>query len=270
VNIARELILTAVILASQTVHAQTITEKIQREAPRLSATMGVTYDSNLQESETYEHAAGVLVRGIARYRLNDDYLLSASTGLTQRMTQENRTDMINTTITLAHTPFAIGTLGDMRPLVSLVLPTNGIQRDKESLRGALRAGAAFYVKTNSNFIMETGASVTLNNHQYSRSAFDVANIQWRGSPYIIVGWSFGDHWQVTAYNGLEATRTYNGTDREFFELDQSITYIANRKWNVTLGHNNAGSVTTLDGRGSNVAFFDSRTSTVYLNGNFNF
>lgn len=249
---------------------QSISEKILRESPRLSWSASFTADSNLQDTDTYENERGALMRVSPRYRINESFTAIASLGVTQRFTQENRTDMTNATISLSRNPMRIGTLGDLRATGTLILPTNEIQRDKESLRGALRLGTNFFVRTNTSFILETGISATMNNHQYSVSAFDTPNIQWRTSPYINMGWGPNDKWQFFLYSGYDSTWTYRNTYRGFFTLDESITYIPSREWSFTAGHTNAGSITTLDGRNSNIAFYDTRTSVFYLNGTFNF
>lgn len=249
--------------------ALTVAEKMLRESPRLSWNMGLTYDANLQSEETYEAQRGLLGRLSPRYRLSDAYTLIGSVGISQRLTQENRSEMTNTTLSVSRNPIRLG-IGDLRMTGSLILPTNLRQRKNESFRAAARLGANYFIRTNTPLILEAGASATLNNHRYNISAYDQANIQRRATPYITVGWGLGDHWQVTAYNAYDATWTYRDTYRGFFTLDQSITYIPNRKMSFTVGHNNAGSVVTLDGRDSNVAFFNTRTSTVYFNGTFNY
>lgn len=258
------------LLVSSAFAQQSITEKILREAPRLSWSASLTADSNLQNTSTYENDRGALMRLSPRYRINDQFTAIGSLGISQRFTQENRTDMTNTLLSISRNPVRIGTVGDLRATGSLILPTNEIQREKESLRGALRLGTNFFVRTNTSFILETGASATLNNHQYSVSAFNQPNIRWRATPYINTGWAPNDKWQLLMYGAYDAARTYRGTYRGFFTLDESITYIPSREWSVTLGHTNAGSITTMDGQNSNVAFFDSRTSVFYLNGTFNF
>lgn len=261
---------TAQLLVPRAFAQQSITEKILRESPRLSWSVGLTADTNLQDTTTYENDRGALMRVSPRYRINEQFTAIASLGVSQRFTQENRTDLTNTTLSLSRNPVRIGSIGDLRTTGSLILPSNEIQRERESLRGSLRLGTNFFVRTNTSFILESGASVTLNNHQFSVSAFNMPNIQWRASPYINTGWAPNDKWQLLVYGAYDAAWTYRNTYRGFFTLDESITYIPSREWSVTAGHTNAGSITTLDGQSSNVAFFDSRTSVFYLNGTFNF
>jgi hypothetical protein len=249
--------------------AQSISEKIIREAPRLSWSAGVTYDSNFQSADTYENSQGMLFRVTPRYRLSDKLTIIASSGITQRFTQEDRSDFANTTIALSRSPFRVGP-GDMRVTTSLVLPSNQITREKESLQTAGRLGINYFIRTNTNFIWEMGAFATLNNHRYTISAYNQPNIQWRLAPYANIGWVFKDHWQAMLYTAYEKAYTYRNTPREFFTLDESLTYIGGRKWSATIGHTNAGSAVSKDGQSSNVAFFDTRTSVVYINGTFNY
>lgn len=229
----------------------------------------MTYDSNFQSADTYQNSQGMLFRVTPRYRLTDKLTVIASAGVTQRFTQEDRSDLANTTIALSRTPFRVGP-GDMRVTSSVVLPTNQIQRDKESLQGAGRLGINYFIRTNTNFIWEMGGFATLNSHRYSVSAYDQANIQWRVSPYANIGWTFKDKWQPMLYVAYDRAWTYRNTPREFFTLDESLTYIGGRVWSATIGHTNAGSIVSKDGQSSNVAFFDSRTSVVYINGTFNY
>lgn len=250
--------------------AQTLTEKLLRESPRLSWNMGLTYDSNLQSTSTYESQQGYLARLSPRYRINEKWTAISSLGVQQRTTQENRTDLTNLALAVSRNPFPLFGIGDARLTSTLILPTNEIQREKESLVAALRMGSNYFVRTNTPLILETGISATRNFHQFTFSAFNQQNIQSRITPYLTTGWGVGDHWQITATAGYDATWTYKNNYQGFFDFDQSLTYIKDRHISFTVGHSNFGSVTTLDGRNSNVAFFDTRSSVVYLNGTFNY
>ncbi len=232
--------------------------------------MGLTYDSNLQKTSSYESQQGGLARLSPRYRINEKWTAISSLGVIQRITQENRTDLTNWTLALSRNPFPFAGLGDLRITTSLVLPSNQIQREKESLRGALRLATNYFVRTNTPFILEGGLFATRNIHQYKISAFDRQNLQWIVSPYSTMGWSFGDHWQLTGTGSYDATWTYRNNYQGFFNLDESLTYIKDRNMSFTIGHNNSGSVATLDGRSSNVAFFNTRSSVFYINGTFNY
>ncbi len=263
-------IIVITMLTKSAIAQQSITEKILRESPRLSWSMSLTADTNAQAEDTYENQRGALFRASPRYRINDQFTAIASLGVTQRFTQESRSDLTNATLSISRNPIRVGTLGDLRTTGSLILPANEIQRERESLRGALRLATNFFVRTNTSFIFENGVSATMNNHQYSISAFNTPNIHWRLTPYINAGWGPNDRWQFFVYGAYDSTWTYRDTYRGFFTLDESITYIAGRQWSFTVGHTNAGSITTLDGRNSNVAFYDSRSSVFYVNGTYNF
>lgn len=267
-----ESLLTLLILTlfSHRSDAQSITEKIIRQSPRLSWSAGLTYDTNFQSPTTYENQQGMLTRITPRYRINDKLTLLASAGATQRFTQENRSDLTNASISLSRNPFAIGNVGDLRVTTTIVAPTNEISRDKESLLTSYRLGANFFVRTNTNFIWEMGGFATVNNHRYSVSAFNQPNIQYRLTPYGNIGWTFKERWQLMFYTDYTRAYTYRGNERGFFTLDESLTYIGGRRWSATIGVSNGGSVVAKDGQSSNIAFFNTRTTTTYINGTFNY
>ena len=266
----KHLILTVlVLLISQMGYAQTLTEKLLRQSPKLSYNISLDYESNLQKSDTYQNAQSTSVRISPRYRINDTYTLLGFAGFTQSLTQENRSDLNNTVIAISRKPTPIAGIMDVRPTLSVTLATNELQRNKDSLRGAIQLSTSGFFRTNSSLIAGLGARFRLNNHRYSVSAIRGANIKTMITPSAIVGWSFGKFQLVTS-NAYSYGTTYRGTRRGNFSLDQSLTYIPTAKMNFSIGHNNRGSVLSRDGRSSNVDVFNSKTSVFYVSALYNY
>ncbi len=266
-NIALSL---AVYLTADLSWSQSVTETVLRESPKLSMSLGLIYDSNLQQASASSNQQGIMTRLNPRYKLNDTYTSIGSLGLSQRFTQENRTDLTNMALSVSRQPLALGRTADLRPTVSLILPTNQVQRDIDTLQAALRTTVSVFARTNTPFILETGATLQLNSHQFSISRENGPNLQTRATPYLSLGWTFADKVQVLATQAYDSAWTYRGKQRTNFDFDQSVTYIGGRRWSMTVGHNNSGNLLTADGQHSNVALFDRRSSTVYLSGILNY
>lgn len=258
------------ILCSVSVQGQTLTEKLLLESPRLSFNVGIDYNSNLQDTDTYQNRQSSTFIVSPRFRLNDTYTLVGFTGGSQSFTQETRSDMLNTAIGITRTPWAIGRIADLRPTLQLILPTNEVQRNDDSLRGAIQITGNAFIRTNTQFIVAVGTQARLNNHQYSISALNGANIQTLVTPYVTLGWQFTPKWQLVTQSAYTMARTYRGTNRNLFGLDQSLTYIPSRKLSFTVGHNNQGSMLSRDGSSSNFRLFDTRTSVFYVSALYNF
>jgi len=220
-------------------HGQTLQEKLLRQSPKLSFNASVNYEGNFQDVETYQNFQSTSFLFSPRYRVSKDYTLIGRVGFSQGLTHETRSDLTNTTVAITRTPLKLGSFADVRPTFSLVLPTNGQQRNKDSLRGSLRFTANAFYKTLKNLILTTGVTTQLNNHEFTISAERGANIQ-------------------------------AGYRRHRFLLDQSISYIRSAKLSFSVGHTNSGSVLTQDGLSSNVQLFDSRWSVFYLGALYNF
>jgi len=101
----------------------------------------------------------------------------------------------------------LGSFADVRPTFSLVLPTNGQQRNKDSLRGSLRFTANAFYKTLKNLILTTGVTTQLNNHEFTISAERGANIQASFQPFLVLGYVLGA-FQLSAYSAHTTAYTY--------------------------------------------------------------
>lgn len=250
-------------------HAQTLSEQLLRQSPKLSVNMGYSFESNLQKTDTYQNSQSSALLVSPRYRLTDTYTLIATTGFSQSLTREQRSDMINTSVGVTRNPISIGGVMDLRPTFSLVAPTNAMQRQDDSLRGAARLTGIAYFRTRSAWILGFGGQAQLNNHQFSVSAINGANLQTIATGFATVGYSLGK-FQLVAQGSQTNAWTYRGTKQAFFGLSQSITYIPTRKMSFSIGHTNQGNVLARDGVRSNVALFNSRTSVVFFGANYNY
>lgn len=251
-----------------------MTEKILREAPRLSWTLTGSYNSNLQERDSYQNMQSSVFFVSPRYRLNDKFMIIGSTGLQQAMADsnlnfQNRTDFTNTSIGISRNPFPVGKYGDMRLTTALVLPSNQFNRENQTFNGALRGTVNYFVRTNSNFVWDVDMSALVNNHTYSIDFRGNGNVQYSVTPFQDIGFVFAKHWQFIAYQAYTSAWDYRGERRGFFTFDESLTYAKSRRWNASLGVTNAGSILKPDGQNSNVALFDTRTTTLYVQGSVN-
>lgn len=250
-------------------HGQTLQEKLLRQSPKLSFNASFNYQGNFQKTTTYQNVQNTSFIFSPRYRITDTYTLVGSLGFAQGLTQENRSDLTNTRIALTRRPISVAGVADVRPTLSLILPTNQEQRERDSLRGALRLTANAFYKTIKNAILTTGLTAQLNNHRFTISARQGANVQTLLQPFVVIGYVLGP-FQLSTYSAHSTAFTYRGGRRHRFLLDQSVSYIRSANLSFSLGHTNGGSVLTQDGLGSNVRLWDSRSSTFYLGALYNF
>ncbi len=249
--------------------AQTLSETLLRESPKLSINLGYNYETNLQKSTTYQNSQSSAFQISPRYRLTDEYTLIAQTGFSQSLSRERRSDMINSSVGVTRNPISILDVADLRPTLSLTLPTNSMQRQDDSLRGAATLTGIAYFRTFSRWIFAVGSQARINNHQFSISAINGANLQTQVAAFGTVGYTLGK-FQLVARGSQRTAWSYRGKRYGFFGLDQSITYIPNRKMAFSIGHSNQGNILARDGLRSNVALFNSRTSVVYLGALYNY
>lgn len=250
--------------------AQTLQEKILLESPRFSFNANFDYSTNLQDTDTFQNRRNSVIGLSPRYRLNDTWTLLGRAGFAQSFTQENRSDLLNTSLSITRRPYKLGRYANLRPTYTLILPTNEVQRNDDSLNGALQVSGNAFINTNTNFILAFGASGRLNTHDFSISAISGANIERVISAWNTLGWQITPKWQIIGQSVYRVATTYRGSNRNQFVLAQSITYIPSRKYSISVGHDNRGSVFQKDGSGSNVNLFESTTSVFFVSALLNF
>lgn len=256
-------------LLFESTFAQTLSEKLLRQAPPLSINMSMDYESNLQNFDAYDSRQASSFRVSPRYRLNDTYTIVGTTGFTQAFNQENKSDMLNSSIGITRSPINIAKLIDVRPTLSVIMPTNSVQRDKDSLNGAAQLTLSSFVRTRSPLILGLGSQFRLNTHKFTVSAISGPNIQSIVTPFATLGYVLGK-FQLVARGSYSAAQTYRGKNKNFFSLDESVSYILNPKTSFYVGHTNRGSTLSGDGQTSNVELFNTRSSIVYLGALYNY
>jgi len=253
----------------QMAEAQTLSEKLLRESPDLSFNIGLAYEGNTQKTSSYDNQQLGSITVSPRYKVSENYTAIGRVGFTQSYTQDNRSDMTNTSLGFTRKPIPIGTIADLRPTLSLILPTNSQQRYRDSLLGGAQFTASAFFRTHTRWILGLGTRFRQNFHEFTISSVQGANIETLMQPFLTVGISVGK-FQFATQSSYTLARTYRGTVRQFFSGDQSITYIPSRELSFSLGHNNQGSLLTQDGQSSNVDLFDRRRSIFYFSAVLNY
>lgn len=254
------IIVSLCLLASQLTSAQSLSTKLEKENKRLSVVASFSVDSNTQALGNVDNSAGYEISVSPSYKTSKNYSLSTGLRLTKRYEGERRFDMANLPINFSRTAYKLSGAISLKPKLSLILPTNELDRSINNFKLAQKVSLSSVIELHPKVISTLSASGRLNQHKYTVSERAGANIETLASVAATVGYRLFGNLEISNTSSYSVARTYRNFARNKFSFSQSIDYSLG-KWSISLGHSNGGSILEQDGRSSNIALFDNRSSS---------
>lgn len=268
IRMARSFLALGILLLVQNAQAATnvITTELQRPK-RFQVSAIAQTESNLYEDEARERDSKGRISLTPSYKLTSEYQVSLSMGLMQDFERNERAQVTNFRLSLAHVPVRITEDSYLIPVVGVRLPTNVLDRKENSYNGSALAEGTILTNwrvANVNFTTVYGAYLLKNFHTWEQAASHAANLSYSVRNYFgIEKYIIADKLSILFDGDYTYAETYTGSMRTLFSLSQSITYEYSRQFSVTAGHSNGGDALKANGRDYDISVYDGNTSTVY-------
>lgn len=265
---------TAVTAPSPPTPAVTVPESIDLDAPITVAVAGpkrwslaalASYASNLLEESDPGRNRGLSLELVPSYKL-PRWSISADVIAEQDLMADQEARVTRTDLIVRYLPVVLNPTLKFSPALTLTPPLAQNRRERESLVfGAGLSGRLYFAPPRLSWLEGYGQlKATRNVHEFTTSTLGASNSEWVFSGALVTKAAFTDRWSLALTAARDVGLKYNGsTDLQNFELAQELGYAFSPRWELAVGHTNAGSITAANGVDSNVSFFDPQVSVVY-------
>lgn len=154
------------------------------------------------------------------------------------------------------------------------IPLSKSSRISTSLQTSLGLGGSIvydssqHILKNLSLIYSPGAIV--NFHEYRVTTSGSSNTQYTLSNSLTLNYGITDYMSAAASGTYYRNFDYTGHTKDFFSIEQSLSFVLPQNFSLTVGHSAGGSALAINGRESNVQLFDKDLSSYFLNISFSY
>jgi len=142
-----------------------------------------------------------------------------------------------------------------------ILPTNKIDREENSFRGAASARIAALLPMQGIIFLDA----LKNHHEFDRTATGEANLSYRARVAGGLTYDISPKLFLSGFAFYQAGETYLGDLRTRFHFEQELSLdLGKSRGSVYLSHSNAGDALRANGLDSNIEMFNGYTSSISI------
>lgn len=235
---------------------------------RYSFGVSTTFASNFYSlSDEVNNSLTNITAVNASYLFAQDIRLIGSLSLAKDLRGDREQDFNDGALTAMKNVYQFNKHLSLNAAASLFVPISETSRISQSLDYAVQfAPSLFY---NAGHLVK-GLSliyqpaIRFNFHEFTTQTDGTSNSKYRLRNRLLVNYSLTDTLFLSLDNSYSRFWRYSGQTTDIFSFDQSITYLFTQNLMFSIGHSIGGSALALNGRDSNVRFFDTDESTYYL------
>ena len=236
------------------------------QSKNLKVNLGLEYSSNLRKRSSPDQDDSTALIIAPSYKISDKAAIDLRVDIIQNHDEERKTYITPTVVGFTPTKYDLSEELSFKPKVSLVLPTDETQREKESYRGSVSLRPTLEYNP-SAFRKLTLANVfyfNKNFHEFEVKSNYSYNNEYSIRNRVILLYELNSKLSLELINDYVRLWTYKGNSSEQFYFGQSLGYEFIKNWSASLSHTNEGSVRGPNYNGESVEVFDEKTSYVSM------
>lgn len=233
--------------------------------PKANKTFGLAlsleYSSNMLKEGSVGHQAGTAMTIAPSYKISDRFSMAAETIIEKQHTAPGDTTISNTIVGLSMKGYKFNDQVGLSHSLSATLPTNKEIRDRDRLQVGATIGTKIAADLKS-VILVGGVTLRKNVHEFNINANGSPNIEYTLSERLDLEIPMGDKFAYTATGIYRTSWTYGGFQRNSFLFDTGLDFAATPALTLSAGVTNEASALKANGRDSNIALYDEKTSVM--------
>lgn len=236
-------------------------EEQNKLADRFKISASLETNSNMFDKESPDRQNSNSLDLISSYYLGSGYSIGARQ-IVDKDEKVQQTTFSNTTLTLKKAgPKLTPNLGSSFALVG-VAPTNEDDRKQNKFQGGARLVGQLkgeFKKLTYTYTM-TG---NRNFHQYTQAGDGTNNVQYGLANELTLEFEFVPHWTLAATGLAKTGWTYQGSSRQSYGNEFSLSNEIGKQFSLAVGFRNEGAAFKADGVSSNIKVFDQNSTVVF-------
>lgn len=234
----------------------------------LSTTVQLQSSTTADQSNVESRSSSLSLLLTPKYRLTQELSVSGELMGSKELAGEQKFTLADAVLTGRHLSpeFLPGTR--FTPGISLQLPTSEKSRNDYNMYAGLgvlpRVSANFAkIWDDPNLDMSYQMGFYRLFHAYDRSESGSPLSEYKLAHRGDVSYQLGRRFRADILFIYTSAWTYQNSQIDTFTSDQSITWIADPRWEITVGHTNEGNALRPDGSTTNISLANSNSSTFY-------
>lgn len=225
--------------------------------------------SSLHKTSDLDHSLSNEFQITPSISLGDGYTLVTGISGAKDLKGERKFSMGNGFIALSKSLRQYDKLS-ISASASAVIPLAESTKDIQTLRTGIKVAPKFSYKATDNASLSYSPGVKVNFHEFKTSLTGRSNTQYSLSQTASFSYNVMDYFTIGLGGAYARSFTYNGNSKDFYSIDQSLSFAPTESTGIEVGHSIGGNPLAANGIDSDINIFNSRESSVYAGFSFTY